>query len=193
MASLEVLDKENDLSFDMSVLDSIPLNNSATLDSLEATISFLMEDIQHMQDTEQVAKKGTTQKPKRFAVPLSTKQIESLSTKFVPKKTANSTKWTIRIFTDWVQERNRCPSALTDCPTDLFNYAKVTNGHNGQEYGYPLSLLDFWLAAFVTEVRKADGSFYSPASLNSILAGLFRYMKEKFGPNTPTFLSETDA
>ena len=178
MASLEMLDKENDLSFDVSILDSIPLNNSATLDSLEATFSFLTEDIKPMQDAEQVAKKGTTQKPKRFAIPLSTKQIESLSTKFVLKKTADSTKWAIRIFTDWVQEKNRC---LTNCPADLFDYTKVTSGHNGQEYGYPLSLLHFWLAAFVTEVRKADGGFYSPASLNSILVGLFRYMKEKIG------------
>ena len=81
-------------------------------------------------------------------------KIESLSTKFVPKKTADSTKWAVCIFTDWVQERNRCPSALTDCPADLFDYTKVTSGHNGREYGYPLSLLDFWLAAFVTEVPK---------------------------------------
>ena len=110
MACLEVLDKENDLSFDMSVLDSIPLNNYATLDCLEATISFLTEDIQYTQDAEQVAKKGTMQqKPKRFAVPLSTKQIESLSTEFVPQKTADSTKSAVRIFIDWVQERNRCP------------------------------------------------------------------------------------
>ena len=29
--------------------------------------------------------------------------------------------------------------------------------------------------------------------LNSILVGLFRYMKEKFGATTPTFLSKTDA
>ena len=92
-----------------------------------------------------------------------------------------------------MHERNGCPSALTDCPADLFDYAKVTNGHNGYEYGYPLSLLDFWQTAFVTDVRKADGGFYIPASLNSILAGLFRHMKEKFGPNTPTFLSKTDA
>ena len=70
------------------------------------------------------------------------------------------------------------------------NYTKVTGGHNRKEYVYPLSLLDFWLVAFITEVRKADGGFYYPTSLNSILAGIFRYMKEKFSPNT---LTKTDA
>ena len=84
-------------------------------------------------------------------------------------------------------------SALLECPADLFDYMKVTDGSTGYQYGYPLSTLDFWLAAFVTEVRKADGGFYSPASLNSILAGLFRHMKEKFGPITPNFFSKTDA
>ena len=40
---LELVDKENDLFFDVSVLDSIPLNDSATLDSLEATLYFLTD------------------------------------------------------------------------------------------------------------------------------------------------------
>ena len=121
MTSFAVLEKENDPSFDISMLDNIPSNSIATLDSLETTISFLTENIQHTQDTEQLAN-SEPEKPKRFAVPLSDKQIESISTKFVPKKTADSTKWAFRIFSDWVEERNRCPSALTECPADLFDY-----------------------------------------------------------------------
>ena len=132
-------------------------------------------------------KRESKQKGKCFATPLSIKQIESLSTKLVPKKTSDSTKWATRIFSDWCNERNGCPSALLDCPTDLFEHVKVTNGNTGYHYGYPLSTLDFWLAAFVTKVRKADGGYYSPASLNCILAGLFRHMKDKFGPNAPIF------
>ena len=53
--------------------------------------------------------------------------------------------------------------------------------------------MDFWLAAFITEGRKADGGYYSPASLNYILAGLFRHMKDKFEANTPNFLSKAEA
>ena len=190
----DCFEKENDLSFDASLLDCIPLNEHATLDNIEATISFLTNGIEtHEEPVTKIPRKGDTQKSKRFAAPLSSKQIEYLSTKIVPKKNADSTKWAVRIFTDWVRERNGCPSALLECPADLFDYIKVTDGSTGYQYGYPLSTLDFWLAAFVTEVCKADGGFYSPASLNSILAGLFRHMKEKFGPNTSNFLSKTDA
>ena len=87
---LEPLDKENDLFFYVSVLDSIPLSDSATLDSLEATLSFLMDEI-HNQGAEP-AKEGAKQKPKRFAASLSTKQVESVSTKFVPKKNCRLNK-----------------------------------------------------------------------------------------------------
>lgn len=192
----ELLDKENDLSFDLSFLDSIALNEESKLDSVEATITFLTDGIKKIPDEAEhtkAIKKESKQKGKRFATPLSTKQIESLSTKLVPKKTSDSTKWAIRIFTDWCNERNGCPSALLDCPTDLFEHVKITNGNTGCHYGYPLSTLDFWLAAFVTEVRKADGGYYSPASLNCILAGLFRHMKDKFGANAPNFLSKSEA
>ena len=36
----ELLDKENGLSFDLSLLDCIPLNEDDNLDSVEATIGF---------------------------------------------------------------------------------------------------------------------------------------------------------
>ena len=46
---LELLDKENDLSFDLSFLDSIALNEESKLDSVEATITFLTDGIQKFQ------------------------------------------------------------------------------------------------------------------------------------------------
>ena len=42
----ELLDKENSLSFDLSLLDCIPLNEDDNLDSVEATICFLTDGIQ---------------------------------------------------------------------------------------------------------------------------------------------------
>ena len=32
-----------------------------------------------------------------------------------------------------------------------------------------------WLTAFVTEVRKADGDYYSPASLNELLSDFWTF------------------
>ena len=43
----ELLDKENDLSFDLSLLDCILLNEDSDLDSVEATISLLIDEIQN--------------------------------------------------------------------------------------------------------------------------------------------------
>ena len=47
--------------------------------------------------------------------------------------------------------------------------------------------IGLWQAAFVIEVRKTDGGYYSPASLNCILAGLFSHVNHKFGLNAPIF------
>ena len=78
-----------------------------------------------------------------------------------------------------------CPLPLLDCPTDLFEHVKVNTGYR---YGYLLSTLGFWLSA--PRFKRADGGLYSRASLNCIVAG---HMKDKFGPNTPNFLSKTEA
>ena len=43
----ELLDKENDLSFDLSLLGCILLNEDSDLDSVEATISLLIDEIQN--------------------------------------------------------------------------------------------------------------------------------------------------
>ena len=84
----ELLNKENDLSFNLSLLDCILLNEDSNLDSVEATISFLIDEIQNRESEHtKVSKRESKQKGNlRFAVPLSTKQIEYLSTKLVPPK-----------------------------------------------------------------------------------------------------------
>ena len=82
----ELLDKENDLSFDLSLLDCILLNEDSDLDSVEATISLLIDEIQNRESEHtKASKRESKQKGNlRFAAPLSTKQIEYLSTKLVP-------------------------------------------------------------------------------------------------------------
>ena len=157
MASLEMLDKENDLSFDISILDSIPLNNSATVYGQRFLFLRRTSNPRRMLNTWNHTEAQTFCNP-----PFHETNRESLSTKFVPKKTADSTKWAICIFTDWVQERNRCPSALTNCPADLLTSQKSPVVTMGKSMATPSH---YWMAAFLTEVRKADGGFYSPASL----------------------------
>ena len=77
MASyFELLDKENDLSFDLSLLDCIPLNEDGNLDSVKATISFLTDEIQNQEpEHTKSSKRESNQKGKCFATPPSTKQL----------------------------------------------------------------------------------------------------------------------
>ena len=46
---------------------------------------------------------------------------------------------------------------------------------------------------FVLEVRKSDGTYYSPTSLKFLLAGIQRYMKEKCPVSVPKILSRNDS
>ena len=96
----------------------------------------------------------------RFAPPLQPDDLKQLEKPPVPKKTQQATHWAIRVFNDWVTERNGIASSMFQCPQDLLSKP------------YPTAILDQWLAAFIMEVRKADGSYYTPDSLQCILAGI---------------------
>ena len=88
IVTFELLNKENDLSFNLSLLNCILLNEDSNLDSVEATISLLIDEIQNQESEHtKASKRESKQKGSlRFAAPLSTKQIEYLSTKLVPPK-----------------------------------------------------------------------------------------------------------
>ena len=89
IVTFELLNKENDLSFNLSLLDCILLNEDSNLDSVEATISLLIDEIQNRESEHTKASKRESKYIEgnlRFAAPLSTKQIEYLSTKLVPPK-----------------------------------------------------------------------------------------------------------
>ena len=45
---------------------------------------------------------------------------------------------------------------------------------------------------FVVEARKQDGEPYPPTTLQCLLSGILRYMREHHG-DTPDFLSKKDA
>ena len=84
------------------------------------------------------------------------------------------------MFKDWVTSRNL--DVVEKCPIDL-----LKNEDNG------VDTLDIWLAMFVLEVWKSDGTYYSPTSLKGLLAGIQRYMKEKGPVSVPKMLSRNDS
>ena len=52
------------------------------------------------------------------------------------------------------------------CPSDLLEHPDV-------------QLLNFWLSRFVVEARREDGKPYPASTIQNIMAGLYRYSKNK--------------
>ena len=107
----------------------------------------------------------------RFAAPLKVGEKA-----FQPKKTKQATNWAVKIFDEWLLNRNsQCPVSF-QCPRDLLSKP------------YPPAVIDQWLAAFIVEVRKSYGNYYSPTSLNGILAGIQRRLRESLGRAAPNIV-----
>ena len=91
-------------------------------------------------------------------------EVEVSKQPLVPANTQKATKWAIAAFEDWVSQRNQ--RSDDQCPPDLL----LTD--DGE-------LLCKWLCVFVTELRKSDGSEYTPRSIAQLLAGLQRYINAR--------------
>ena len=97
------------------------------------------------------------------------------------QNTERSTSWAVSTFKQWVKQRNdACPDDT--CP-DNFLEANHTDDVAG---------LQRWLCRFVVEARKQGGESYPPSTIQSLLSGLLRYMREHH-VDTPDFLSKKDA
>ena len=88
-------------------------------------------------------------------------EVESAKQPIVPANTQKATKWAVGAFEDWVSQRNK--RSEEQCPPDVL----MTD--DGE-------LLCKWLCVFVTKLRKADGSEYTPRSIAQLLAGLQRHI-----------------
>ena len=114
----------------------------------------------------------------RFATPLQVSDITSLKRGFQPKTTKLATNWAVKVFNEWVRSRNlQCPVSF-QCPQDLLLKP------------YPPAVVDQWLATFIMEVRKSDGHHYTPTSLNGLLAGIQRQLRESLGSAAPNIIDK---
>lgn len=80
------------------------------------------------------------------------------------------------MFNDWVKQRNE--ECATKCPADLL------------QSPYPPAVLDRWIAAFILEARRNDGMYYTPDSLNCLLAGIQRCLRENLGRCAPNIIDK---
>lgn len=100
--------------------------------------------------------------------------------KQVPKTTAESTRWSFKIFQDWVRDFNDRNTAADQCPDYV-----LSSSCSKEE-------LNKWLTLFVVEVRNQNGDPYPPRTLYSILSGISRYMRSE-NPDYPNFMCKTDS
>ena len=103
-----------------------------------------------------------------FAVPVDEQTREKASEGLKPANTEASTRWAIKNFTAWAENRRRLvpddpvPEDLLEC----HDHAKVCK----------------YLRLFVLETRKEDGSAYPPATLRSLLSGLNHMLQTNKAP-----------
>ena len=113
----------------------------------------------------------------RFGAKTSESEMSTLSKEFVPQATRDNTSWALNNFNDWKQWRNE-RDRENSVPEDLLVSGTATE-------------LNEWLSRFVTETRKKDGTQFPTASVNLLLAGLKRHMKE-MNLRAIDILSESD-
>ena len=120
------------------------------------------------------------EKENRFTAPHSPTTMRKICQGYIPPNTSKSTSWAVRVFQSWREQRNKSISEL--CPEKLLEEPTVEN-------------LNYWLSRFVIEVRREDGKPYPPASINNILAGLYRYSRSCLptGVECPNFMNRKDA
>ena len=81
----------------------------------------------------------------RFCTPLSLNEFVSTIDERIPQNTKYSTGWALRIWREWRTWRNFRIETMKD---DHWPIPNLVDGD--------LKSLDYWLARFITEIRRVD-------------------------------------
>ena len=107
-------------------------------------------------------------------------EIDKYAERYVPKKTDDSTQWSVRTFRNWMKEHNeRVIEEDDEIPEDILE------SMNPQ-------VLNKWLSVFIVEARKVNCEPYPPTTLHNILSGILRYMRSLDPHRCPNFFSKSD-
>ena len=89
----------------------------------------------------------------RFEEPLTPGAYNAHIKQRIPASTQKSTKWAVDVFHEWRLWRNFKDISVQDPNWPI---PDIKDG--------PLPMLDYWLAKFITEVKKQDGTPYPPGT-----------------------------
>ena len=120
------------------------------------------ESVQPQDDESVQLRDDESVQPKRFADPVSEKEILDMIKSAVPQSTKLSTTWSANIWQDWLEYRQS--KGDEDVPPPLV-------GINNDQLGY-------WLPRFVLEVQNKKGSEYIGSTIYALCAGIQRFVRE---------------
>ena len=155
-----------------SCVESVQMSNSRPL-----SIAPVGWDSDSDSDNEPVRKKTRVQDKPRFQL-LSTNAVEDLCSPKLPKSTEQCTKWAVKNFLAWKEERNRMHSE-EPVPDDLLESASAEE-------------ISKWLAHYVAETRNTRGEPYPPKTIYQLLTGILRHLRLTQPHNCPNFLDRSD-
>ena len=90
----------------------------------------------------------------RFACPMSDQSFKDSMKERIPKNTAGNTKWATNLWQEWRKWRQFRPESKRD---EMWPIPSLRDG--SVEY------LDYWLARFITEVRRQDNKAYNAGNM----------------------------
>ena len=103
---------------------------------------------------------ATTNSNRLFAAPKTQQEIADARVSAVPKKTQQDTQYCVRLWEEWCQHRQSNFGVSIPQLTEL----------------QPTELQQ-WLSYFILELRKKDGSEFTPDSLHHICCGIMRHLR----------------
>ena len=109
---------------------------------------------------------------------MSDQEITKLSEGLVPQNTAKMTSWALKNFQDWMATGNQRNPA-------------VPVPHHILQCVNPVTLNN-QLSKFVVETRKSNGEHYPPATLDQLLCGILRHMRNQ-NLAAPNFVDKKDS
>lgn len=155
-----------DLALNLGDCENVSLDDLDVL-STQELVSSLVEggnlstsDLSSEKSDNSVASSGdsgTSDGGQRFLMPLSSSQFSESLKDRIPKSTTHTTKWAVSIWKEWRSWRNFREETRRDSHWPI---PALEDGDVG--------VLDYWLARFITEIRRQDNQPYP--------AGKFSYI-----------------
>ena len=125
----------------------------------------------------------------RFRSPKTPEEEEILLKEATPKTTVYNTKWALKAFRDW-QENRENKSAFQEGDESDQERSKNIQDLTVSIEEMSVQSLNFWLSKFVCEVAKQNGERYPPKSIYLLICGINRYLLEVKGEDGVNILAK---